>query len=122
LEAAPAAGQAAVALGTRIEKLAAGHALYLIVSDLKTDGAPGTVYDLFLELPANAGKAAAQYWVGSINFFAAEHRHEGSQPVTYSFDITDLAKKLKKEGKMAVKAELTIAPETAPAKDAKPVI
>lgn len=122
LDPVPATGaQAAVALGTRIEKLAANRALFLVVSGLQTNAAPGVIYNLFLELPATPGNAAAEYWVGSINFFAAEHHH-GDQKKSHSFDITDLARKLKAKGRLAAKAELTIAPVGTPAADAKPVI
>jgi tyrosinase len=128
LEAAPGPA-ASVPLGTRIEKLDPNHRLYLVVNDLKSDGVPGVIYHLYLELPAQAGAvpvqagaAATEYWVGSINFFAAAHYHAGGQPKSFSFDITDIAKKLKAKGKLAVKAELTIAPAGTPAADAKPVV
>jgi tyrosinase len=122
LEATPASqGQATVPLGTRIEHLNPDHRLYLVVNDLQTTGTPGVVYSLYLELPANAGNAAAQYWIGTINFFAAEHRHQG-QAVSVSFDITDVAKRLKAQGHLATKAELTIAPAGTPASEAKPTV
>jgi len=120
LEAPPSAA-ATVPLGTRIEKLDPNHRLYLVVNDLQTQGTPGVVYHLYLELPPSSGKAAGQYYVGSINFFAAEHRHEG-QPVSVSFDITDLAKRLKAQGHLGTKAELTIAPAGTPASEAKPTV
>ncbi|HWW61461.1 MAG TPA: tyrosinase family protein [Thermoanaerobaculia bacterium] len=121
LEAPAGASTASVPLGTRIERLNPEHHLYLVVNDLKTEGTPGVVYHLYLELPPHSGSAAGQYYVGSINFFAAEHRHEG-QPISVSFDITDLAKKLKAQGHLAAKAELTIAPAGTPASEAKPTV
>lgn len=119
---APPSAQASVPLGDRITHLNPDRRLYLVVNDLQTDGAPGTVYHLYLELPPHAGSTWTQYWVGTINFFAAEHRHEGGNPVSVSFDITDLAKRLKAQGRLGVKAELTIAPQGTPASEAKPTV
>lgn len=123
--AAPPSPQATVPLATRIENLPPDHRLYIVVRNLKTDVQPEVLYHLYLELPADApGEAATEYYVGNINFFAAEHSHGagGDADRFYSFDITDLAKRLKAKGRLTDKAELTIAPAGTPASEAKPVI
>jgi len=120
---APPSPQATVPLGERIAKLAPGRTLLLVLSNLKTNVQPEVLYHLYLQLPANAGHAETDYYVGNLNFFEAEHQHEGSTADKFlSFDITELAKKLKAKGQISDKAELTIAPAGKPAAEAKPVI
>ena len=83
---------------------------------------PEVIYHLYLELPAQtAGAAGEEYYIGNINFFGRGHSH-GSDDKFYSFDITDLAKRLKAKGLLTDKAELTIAPAGQPASAATPVI
>jgi tyrosinase len=123
--AAPPSPQATVSLATRIENLPADHRLLVVVRNLKTDVEPEVLYHIYLELPAGApGDAGKDYYVGSINFFGRNHSHEGSggDDKFYSFDITDLAKRLKAKGLLTDKAELTIAPAGTPVAEAKPVI
>jgi len=117
---APPSPQAAVPLGDRIAKLGPGQKLFLVVSNLQAKAQPGVTYNLYLELPATAAAAGTANFVGSINFFDAA-MHMPSDKF-FSFDITDVAKRLKAQGKMATSAELTIAPEGTPAADAAPVI
>src|SRR5213079_2913929 len=114
---------ATVPLGDRIAKLAPGRVLLLVLNNLQTNVQPGVIYHLWLQLPATASSGSTEHYVGNINFFESEHQHEGSTADKFlSFDITDLAKKLKAKGEIADKAELTIAPAGTPAADAKPVI
>ena len=124
--AAPPSPQATVPLGQRIENLPEGRRLYIVIKDLKVNVQPEVIYHLYLELPAQtAGAAATEYYIGNINFFSrGGHTHEGGTTADkfYSFDITDLAKRLKAKGKLAAQAELTIAPAGTPAAAAEPVI
>jgi tyrosinase len=120
--AAPPGPQAAVPLPTRVEKMSPNHRLYLVLRNLMTTGQPGVPYDLYLQV-AN-GAATDDLYVGTINFFEFEHMHAGTPPADrfYSFDITDLAKRLQKAKKLTATPELTIVPGGKPAADAKPVI
>jgi tyrosinase len=121
---APPSPTATVPLGDRIKNLAAGRHLFVVVSGLQSDLQPGIAYDLFLELPATATAGNAEYYVGSIHFFDAV-AHQGHMPDLkriFSFDITDLAKRLKAKGALASTAEITIAPAGTPAKNAKPLV
>jgi tyrosinase len=122
--AAPPSPQATVPLATRIANLPATHRLYVVVKGLHANVQPEVLYYLYLELPAQApGAAATEYYVGNINFFGTGHTHEGgSDDKFYSFDVTDLAKRLKAKGLLTDKAELTIAPAGQPASEAKPLI
>ncbi|MDQ3283151.1 MAG: tyrosinase family protein [Acidobacteriota bacterium] len=124
LAAAPSP-QATVPLGQRIQNLGANRRLFLVLRDLRTNLQPEVLYHLYLELPATAKSGAMEFYVGNINFFDTEHRHHeagASQDKFYSFDITDLAKRLRASGHLAESAELTIAPAGKPAATAQPVI
>jgi tyrosinase len=125
------AGQQALAFSTRVKSLPAGNRFFLIVKDLRAEQQPGVLYDLYLELPADAkDEKRKDYYVGSINFFhAAGHKPHGAQqpqmkgPEKFiSFDVTELAKKLHSLNLLAEKATLTIVPSGDPAAEAKPVI
>lgn len=122
--AAPPSPQATVPLATRIQNLPPNRRLLVVVRNLQTDVQPGVLYHLYLELPGEApGEAATEHYVGNINFFGREHAHgEGDADKFYSFDITDLAKRLQARGLLTDKAELTIAPAGQPASEAKPVV
>jgi tyrosinase len=126
----PPAGTAAAAasvLPNRVRALPASRRLYLVIRDLQTDAQPGVLYHVYLELPASAAaNQTEQYHVGTINFFAAMgHDHAAAAagtPRFYSFDITDLAKKLQSKNQLSAKPTVTIAPDGQPAADAKPVV
>lgn len=122
--AAPPSPQATVPLATRIANLPESHRLYVVVKGLHANVQPEVLYHLYLELPAQApGGAATEYYVGNINFFGTGHSHEGANDDQfYSFDVTDLAKRLKAKGLLTDKAELTIAPAGQPTSDARPLI
>lgn len=123
--AAPPSPQATVPLATRIQNLPPDRRLLLVLRNLKTDVQPGVLYHLYLELPSETpGAAAEEYYIGNINFFGREHDHNegGSDDKFYSFDITDLAKRLKAKGLLTDKAEVTIAPAGEPASEATPVV
>jgi tyrosinase len=116
---APPSTTASVPLGDRIAKLAPNKKLFLVVSSLEAKAQPGVTYNLYLELPAGTAPEPSHF-VGSINFFDAAMGMTSDK--FFSFDITDLAKRLKAQGKLATGAELMIAPEGAPSAAAKPVI
>jgi hypothetical protein len=60
--------------------------------------------------------------VGTINFFNEGHAHAGaSSHEAYSFDVTEVARKLQSKGGVPEKPTVTIAPAGEP-EEAKPVI
>jgi tyrosinase len=121
---APPSPTAQVPLGDRIKNLPAGKRLFLVVRGLQSNIEPGVMYDLYLEVPAAApGKPSTELYVGSIHFFNAVPVHGMAPPDRpFSFEITDLAKRLNAKGAMATAAELTIVPSGAPSSAAKPVV
>jgi hypothetical protein len=109
---------------TRVEQLAPNHRLYLQLRNLSTDDQPAVLYNLYLQLPAGSG-GTTDFYVGHINFFENEmhdHGHGSDTDKFYSFDITDLAKRLRAGGKLTSNPELTIVPKGQPTATAKPVI
>jgi tyrosinase len=109
---------ASVPLGTRIDKLPPNHHLYIVVRDVASNVQPEVLYHLYLQT------RDARNYIGAIHFFDSSHAHGegGAVAKFFSFDITELAKRLRKEGKLGANAEVTIAPAGAPAAAAKPVI
>lgn len=107
-----------------LNALGTERSLYLVLKDLQTNAQPGVLYDVYLDLPEGAATDAVNdNYVGTINFFGAEHAHAGATSQKfYSFDITDLARKLQSKGGVPEKPTVTIAPAGEAAGEAKPVI
>ena len=116
-------------LAARVRNLGPNRRLFVVIRKLNAQAPPGTVFDVFLELPSDvAGEAAEANRIGTIHFFEAvsEHGH-GSAAATnpdkfFSFDITDLAKRLVQEGRLTSTPELTIVPADQPEANSRPVI
>src|SRR5215211_2578622 len=92
-------------LVARVRNLGPNRRLYLVIRKLNAQAQPGTVFDVFLELPEGAtGSAAEPHKIGTIHFFdAVPHGGHGSASAAseqkfFSFDITDVAKRLVTEG------------------------
>lgn len=99
--------------------------LYLVLRDYRANAQPGILYHVFLALPpGTAGQAAEQHYVGTLNFFnAVPHRHGHDEVArTASFDVTDLAERLRAAGRLPEHPSVTIAPVGQPASMAQPVI
>jgi tyrosinase len=107
-----------------LKALGTERSLYLVLKDLQTNAQPGVLYDVYLDLPASGStNEATDNYVGTINFFNADHTHTGAASQQfYSFDVTDLARKLQSKGGVPEKPSVTIAPAGEPAGQAKPVV
>jgi tyrosinase len=123
LSATPAAG---AALTARVEAAPAERQIHLVIRNYRTDAQPGVIYNVYLDLPASGEAGSGEgHYVGSINFFgAARHDgHEGHEAATsISFDVTDLAQRLRAEGSLSDTPTVTIVPDGQPVADAKPVV
>jgi tyrosinase len=127
------ANEAPQPLGAHAEALDANGRMYLVVRNLKTDLQPGTLYAVYLDLPANATLAQKRaHAVGALNFF---HAHADQQmpagghgamaanhAVAASFDVTTLVQTLRKAGTLCEKPVVTIVPVGNPNAAAKPVV
>jgi len=107
-------GVSDVAPASRLKSLA-GRRVYLVIGELNAAEQPGVPYQVFFDLPTGAqADTNSPNNVGVITFFNAV-RLEGSVPDSkdprfFSFDITDLAKRLVGEGRLTATPEITIAP------------
>jgi hypothetical protein len=99
----------------------------VVIRRLNAQAPPGTVFNVFLELPSGASGSDANK-IGTIHFFDADpHGGHGSASAAsnqkfFSFDITDLAKRLASEGRLTATPELTIAPADEVDASARPVV
>ena len=120
-----------VPLTQHVAALQPDKSLYLVVEHLRADVAPGVLYHVYFDMPKDtpAGQAGS-YYIGALHFFGATH-HEGSDaaaaaatvpPKFFSFDVTDVAKRLQAAGKLNAKPTLTIVPSGEPESEAKPIV
>jgi len=123
--ASPAAG--AAPLAARLSALPENRRLYLVISNIKADAPPETVYRVYLDLPEGTAPSDPinSNYVGSFNFFDAiphgeDHSQHSSKPV--SFDITNVVSNLDAGGLLKADHTVTIVPSSEPAADAKPVV
>lgn len=114
-------------LNVTMSRLRADQRVYLVLQNLSTNDSPGVVYDVFLGMPdAVNGSARDQYRAGVINFFhAAGHGGGGNdnmRDISYSFDVTDLLKRLGTRSALADEPVVTIAPSGRPLATARPIV
>ena len=121
------------AVGTKlsavVRTLKADESLFLVLKNLHANVNPDVLYHVYLDLPEGADpKTAAEHHVGVINFFnAAGHGadHEaasGPDDRFYSFDITQLAKKLLAKGALEDEPQVTIMPLAKGTVEAQPLV
>jgi tyrosinase len=111
-------------LSQHVKTMPEQHKLYLVIRNLHSDVHPEAIYHVYLELPeGTAVKDGGEYQIGTINFFnhVPHQGHSGGlengPEKFYSFDITDIAKRVLKD-----RPTVTIAPLGEPAADAKPIV
>jgi hypothetical protein len=80
-----------------------GRRFHLKLSDIEGRANPGVVYGVYVHRPNGPGATpATEHRVGLVSFFGIEHStSEGSdnpQPLTYTFDITDVISQLSAHG------------------------
>ena len=124
VELEPPAGKAAFSLQQHVRRLASPKRVFLVVGGLETKGAPGVVYNVYLDLK-EGDRAAEARRVGEINFFAAD-MPPGGREMKHKpglvFDVTDIVKKDAAAGRLGETLAVTISPVGTPAKDAQPVV
>jgi tyrosinase len=112
-------------LSVAAELTPASGNLVLSLQSVQAQLDPGTAYQVFLDLPANASdEVLDQHYVGMIVFFGVR-RGDARGPDggrDFEFDVTDLVKTLAARSALKVETSVTIAPVGAPAASAKPVI
>jgi tyrosinase len=102
---------------------------YLVLKDLHTWKQPEVLYHVYLG-PAHGGASRSNY-VGNINFFDAEFHDHGHGAMGaaigenfYSFDVTDLLKKIARSGAADVRNSLMVSfvPGGIPTPGGKPLV
>jgi hypothetical protein len=97
--------------------------LFLIVSDLRANEQPGAGYRVYLDLPRDAKASGRErYYAGDINFYNALIGGVGSADSTFSFDITEVARNLRKHKQLCESTTVTFIPEGRPAAKANAVV
>jgi len=112
-------------LAARVDALRAGQHLFLVAGDLRADEQPGVLYQVYLDLPRDGKRASdrAGRHVGYVNFYNAQIGSvRGSAENELTFDITDLAKNLRKRGQLPDATTVTFVPDGKPAARARAVI
>jgi tyrosinase len=126
--ASPAAAAPGVApLAARLSALPENRRLYLVISNIKAEAPPETLYRVYLDLPEGTPPSDPinSHYVGSFNFFDAiphgeDHSQHSSKPV--SFDVTNVVANLDAGGLLKADHTVTIVPSGEPAAEAKPVV
>jgi len=99
-------------LASRVDALPAGRRLFLVVSDLRASEQPGAGYRVYLDLPRDAKTSGRErYFAGNINFYNALIGGVGSADSSFSFDITEVARKLRKQNRLCEPATVTFIPD-----------
>ncbi|NUS37480.1 MAG: tyrosinase family protein [Lysobacter sp.] len=88
---------------------------YLVVKDLHTWAQPGVLYHLYLNPGQGRAKLDPDHYVGNINFFDAQFHDHGNSALDmalgenfYSFDVTDLLRRLERAGGAAARDALLV--------------
>ena len=62
-------------ISSAVEGTSGQQKLYVVVSGLRCDSQPGTLYEAYLDLPANASSETKKlHYLGTFNFFNSEER------------------------------------------------
>ncbi|MEA2414492.1 MAG: hypothetical protein QOI58_1149 [Thermoanaerobaculia bacterium] len=111
------------ALAARVDALAAGRRLFLVISDLRASEQPGAGYRVYLDLPRDAKTTGRErYYAGDINFYNALIGGVGSADSRFSFDITEVARFLRKQKQLCEPTTVTFIPDGRPAAKANAVV
>jgi Common central domain of tyrosinase/Protein of unknown function (DUF_B2219) len=75
---------------------------HLKLADIEGRANPGIVYGVYVHLPDEADATSEQWRVGVVSFFGVEHStkrgSQSPQPLSYTFDITDVIQQLGGQG------------------------
>lgn len=127
LEPVPEADEKPATVGSLVESLPPGKKLYVVLRDFRTNAQPGVLYNVYLDLPEKATpEVAREHAIGIVNFFNATIAPDPARARKterfVSFDVTNLARKLRVNGGLGDRAVVTLIPVGVPAADAKPII
>jgi tyrosinase len=111
----PDSGSAAIA--TFSGAVTDSRSIALVFKGLQTNVPPESLYDVFLNLPANPTSAQeVRHFAGTINFFEAQTHSDRNRK--FVLDVSNLRDILKESAEPTI----TISPTDTPSAEAKPVI
>ena len=97
-----------------------------MLDNIQTNVSPNTLYRVYLGMPAGTvGAAREAYRAGTINFFEAGSHLEGAtnmEPPHYSFDVTELVKRLGSAKAITDEPTVSLVPASKPSAEARPLI
>jgi len=110
------------ALASRLKETAPPRKLYLMLKGLRADEQPEVLYDVHLDLPAGVPPDRNQpSYVGTFNFFNAPgYGAAGAASRFYSYDVSDVVRRLQARGLLGDPLTVTIVPTGSPTKTEKP--
>lgn len=120
VELVPEERQKSQSLSARIAKVAPGKSLYLVFKNLQTNQQPGELYHVYLNLEPGKTPNKGDQPAGVLNFYNA--RKDPRSDVFFSFDVTEVVRKLSAEKQLTESLTLTIIPVEPPAAGAVPTI
>lgn len=115
-------------LASRIQALAPGHRIYLVLKGLQVVKQPGTLYRLYLDLPSDAKPSRNDpHYIGTLNFFNAVKSSGFGAPTTqnslfFSYDITATVKNLQARRLLSDSNTITIFASRTPNAESEPRI
>ncbi|MBI3796463.1 MAG: tyrosinase family protein [Deltaproteobacteria bacterium] len=119
----------AMPLARRVQSLAPGRQLYLILKELQAKANPNVLHGLYFDLPQGATPSGANdpHFVGGLTFSEAigtDHTlHDHVHGSTFAFNITETLQKLNANKMLGATANaITIVPTGTPAAHAEPII
>jgi hypothetical protein len=107
-------------LSARIAKLPAGKRFYLVFRNLQTTKQPGEIYNVYLNLEEGKTPTTTDLPVGAINFYNFEQKPRSD--AFFSFDVTEVLKKLAAAKQLSEPLTVTIIPSEPPAEGAIPTV
>jgi hypothetical protein len=111
-----------------VKALKPGGKLHVVLLGPGTEAPPGVLYGVYLDLPPMATREQKRsHSVGAINFFnfigyESDEAKDSPDRRAVSLDVTEVAKRLQREGKLRAKPVITIAPIGKPKPTAKPIV
>lgn len=113
-------------LDAALPAILAQRHVHIVVNDLRTVSEPGTLFDLYLDLPdGETPKRSDLHHIGSINFYEAARPTKdqaGRPPTVMTFDITNPLRNMLAKKMLTPASTITIVANGTPAANAKPTI
>lgn len=103
---------------TTAARASPNRAIVVLMEGVNSASQPGTLYEVFLDLPSDADRTSYRdHYIGTFNFFDT-----GSDEQSFVFEATAVVERLATRGMLLSKSAITIIPVHAPDQAAQPVV